>query len=56
MTHSAPAVAVSNTHRRLLSATLGALLLLGLTARPPVTHASAAVLANDGAKIGTGGG
>ena len=58
MTYSAPAVPVSNTlsRRRLLSAALGALLLLSLTSHPPVTHTSAAFLANDGTKTGTGGG
>lgn len=64
MTRSTPVVPapVSSTtfavpgRRRLLGAALGALLLLGFAARPPVPHTPAAFLANDGTKTGTGGG
>ena len=63
MTRSAPVVpaasapaAPATPSRRLLGAALGALLLLGFAARPPVLHTPAAFLANDGTKTGTGGG
>lgn len=53
---SAPAASTLPSRRRLLGAALGALLLLGFAAHPPVLHTPAAFLANDGTKTGTGGG
>ncbi|MFC5847230.1 hypothetical protein [Deinococcus petrolearius] len=50
MTHTA-----SRT-RRLLSAALGALLLLGFVTHPSVSYSPAPSLAGDGTKTGTGGG